>query len=300
LESKKIKNYLKLLLKLSLTALAIYIVIRRIDFQETKRIFLQANFFWLLVALVFFNLSKILSAFRLHVYFRSIGLLLDKKYNLRLYYLGMFYNLFLPGGIGGDGYKVYLLNRQFKTSLKDLISATLLDRISGLVALVFLAFFLGCFLDLSSFWTWVIWGLIGGVLISYPAYYISYRLLFKKFLKVFHQTNFWSLGVQGLQLICAWFILRALGVDTLFLEYQVVFLLSSVVAVLPFTIGGVGARELVFVFSAAYLSIDTSTAVAFSILFFLITAVSSFVGILFDGRMKSQLPPEEDNGTNMK
>ncbi|MFC2123735.1 YbhN family protein [Bacteroidota bacterium] len=288
MESKRIKNYLKLLLKLSLTALAVYIVIRRIDLDETKRIFLQANLFWLIVALVFFNVSKILSAYRLNAYFKSIGLCLNNFYNLKLYYLGMFYNLFLPGGIGGDGYKVYLLNRQYKTSLKDLISGTLLDRISGLVALLFLAFLLGCFLDLSLLIKWAKWVLIGGVVISYPAYYISYRLLFQKFLVVFHQTNFMSIGVQGLQLICAWFILLAIGVDELYLEYQVVFLLSSVVAVLPFTIGGVGARELVFVFSAAYLSIDTSTAVAFSILFFLITAVSSFTGVFFDGKLKEE------------
>lgn len=286
MERKKIKNYLKLLMKPCLTALAVYIVIRRIDLNETKRIFLQANLVWLIVALIFFNLSKLLSAFRLNSYFRTIGLHLDNLYNLKLYYLGMFYNLFLPGGIGGDGYKVYLLNRQYKTSLKDLISASLLDRISGLVALVFLAFLLGCFLNLSALDSWVIWVLIGGAVLSYPGYYISYRLIFRKFLAVFHQTNLLSIGVQGLQLICAWFILLAIGVNELYLEYQVVFLLSSVVAVLPFTIGGVGARELVFVFSAMYLSIDTSTAVAFSVLFFLITAISSFTGIFFDGKMK--------------
>jgi uncharacterized protein (TIRG00374 family) len=225
LESKKIRNYLKLILKLSLTVLAVYVVIRRIDLDETRDIFLQANLFWLIIALVFFNLSKVLSAFRLNTYFKSLGLYLNNVNNLKLYYVGMFYNLFLPGGIGGDGYKVYLLNRQFKTPLKDLISATLLDRISGLVALLFLAFLISSFLDLSSFTGWAIWGLVGGALISYPGYYLSYRLLFRKFLASFHQTNFMSIGVQGLQLICAWFILLAIGVDDYYLEYQVVFLL---------------------------------------------------------------------------
>ncbi len=288
MESKRIKNYLKLFLKLSLTVLAAYIVIKRIDLEETKQVFLHAKLRWLIVALVLFNFSKILSAFRLVAYFKSVGVILNNTYNLKLYYLGMFYNLFLPGGIGGDGYKVYLLNRQYKASLKELIAATLLDRISGLVALVFLAFLLSCCLDLSPIAAWALWGLITGIVITYPTYYLSYRFLFRKFLAVFHQTNLMSIGVQALQLICAWFILLAIGVDELYLEYQVVFLLSSVVAVLPFTIGGVGARELVFVFSAAYLSIDTSTAVAFSMLFFLITALSSFTGVFFDGKIKAQ------------
>ena len=65
------------------------------------------------------------------------------------------------------------------------------------------------------------------------------------------------------------------------------FLLSSAVAVLPFTIGGVGARELVFIFGANYLLIDKNTAVAFSILFFVITAISSFTGILFETKIKA-------------
>ncbi len=76
-------------------------------------------------------------------------------------------------------------------------------------------------------------------------------------------------------------------VDDLYIEYLTLFLLSSIVAVLPFTIGGVGARELVFIFGANYLMIDKNTAVAFSILFFMITAVSSFTGIFFETKLKT-------------
>ncbi|MEP0712640.1 MAG: lysylphosphatidylglycerol synthase domain-containing protein, partial [Algoriphagus sp.] len=54
--------------------------------------------------------------------------------------------------------------------------------------------------------------------------------------------------------------------------------LSSIVAVLPLTIGGVGARELVFVYAHTYAGIDEATAVAFSLIFFLITAMVSLTG----------------------
>lgn len=64
-----------------------------------------------------FNISKIISSIRLNRYFKDINLSLSQTYNLKLYYLGMFYNLFLPGGIGGDGYKIYIikniLNKKF-------------------------------------------------------------------------------------------------------------------------------------------------------------------------------------------
>ena len=83
---------------------------------------------------------------------------------------------------------------------------------------------------------------------------------------------------QLAQLICAWFILKSLGVTENFLAYQLVFLLSSIVAVLPLTIGGVGARELVFVYAHTYAGIEEATAVAFSLIFFLISAMISLIG----------------------
>ena len=110
MENQQIKNYLKLLFKVALTATALYIVGRKINLPETKQILFRANAVWLFAALLLFNASKVLSAVRLNRFFSSIGLQLSQTYNLRLYYVGMFYNLFLPGGIGGDGYKVYLLN----------------------------------------------------------------------------------------------------------------------------------------------------------------------------------------------
>ena len=47
----------------------------------------------------------------------------------------MFYNLFLPGAISGDAYKVVLLTRKYDVSYKKITAAVLLDRFSGLLAL---------------------------------------------------------------------------------------------------------------------------------------------------------------------
>ena len=145
------KGLLKFILKASLSTLAIYVVIQKIDLAETQKIVFQAGVGWLLLAFIMFNISKIISSLRLNIFFNTIGLILSGWYNLRLYYIGMFYNLFLPGGIGGDGYKVYLLNKFYKTPVKQLVAASLLDRISGLFVLVLLALFMSMFLDLSFF-----------------------------------------------------------------------------------------------------------------------------------------------------
>ncbi len=273
-----VNKQVKLLLKLGLTALALYLVYQKIDLQLVKEAFSRVHFGWLFLALLGYNASKVTSAFRLNHFFKSIELYISEKFNLRLYYKGMFYNLFLPGGIGGDGYKVFVLKKQHGKSVKSLISAALLDRLSGLAALCFLALCL--FLFSQSFekiapYQWLVYLAIIGV---YPTFYIGLRLFFKQFIGVFAITNLLSFLVQGIQILAAFFILLSLQVGDSFGEYLTLFLISSVVAAIPFTIGGIGAREIVFVYGNSLFGIETNTAVTFSVLFFLINALSAFIG----------------------
>ena len=272
------KRFLKTLLKFAISGIALYIVFRNIDWVKTWSVLFSANIWYLSIATFFFIGSKILSALRLNLYFSSIPLKLSERYNLRLYWVGMFYNLFLPGGIGGDGYKVYLLNRQYKSRVKHLISATLLDRISGMIALLFLAGLGYLLLNEPPFSSLLIPVSVAGLLTIYPVFWWAGKTIFPRFSDSFWSANFYSLGVQGLQVISAYFILISIGVEEKYLAYQVLFLISSVVAVFPFTIGGVGARELTFILGYQYLGISENVSVAFSLLFFLITAVVSLIG----------------------
>lgn len=264
-----------------LTGLAMYLVFRKIDTAQLWQITKSIQLIWLIPAVLMFVLSKVFTALRLNLYFRNIGLQISEKLNFRLYLVGMFYNLFLPGGIGGDGYKVYLLNKQYKSSVKSLVQSALLDRLGGLVAIVFLLLVLILPVDLvlpfesGIPWEWIVWI---GLILTFPAFWLAQKFFFSKFLPSFWAANGYSLLGQLAQLVSAWFILLSLGVTENFLAYQLVFLLSSIVAVLPLTIGGVGARELVFVYAHTYAGIDEATAVAFSLIFFLISAAVSLVG----------------------
>ena len=277
----RVKNQLKTVFKLLLTGLALFLVFRKIDTTQLFQIVKTIRWLWLIPAVLFFAGSKVATAFRLNLYFKNIGLDISERQNWRLYLVGMFYNLFLPGGIGGDGYKVYLLNKHYKTPVKSLVQASLLDRLAGLVAIVFLLLVLVLKVDLTLLTASQIpWEPLVGVaaLLIFPAFWFLQQLLLKAFLPSFWKANAWSMAGQLAQLVCAWFILKSLGVTGNFLAYQLVFLLSSIVAVLPLTIGGVGARELVFVYAHTYVGIDEAVAVAFSLIFFLISAAVSLVG----------------------
>ncbi len=272
---------LKTMLKLVLTGLAVYLVFHKVDVGQLGRIAQSIEWYWLVPAIALFVLSKVLTAFRLNLYFRDVGLYVSERLNIKLYAVGMFYNLFLPGGIGGDGYKVYLLNKHFKTPVKGLLQAVLLDRIGGLVAIVFLLFVLvlpvNLTLPFDSAFPWE-WPIAAGILLIFPVFRLAQKLFFHKFLPSFWRANSYSVLGQISQLGCAWMILCSLDVTDGILAYQLVFLLSSIVAVLPLTIGGIGARELVFIYAHTYVGIDEATAVAFSLIFFLISAGVSLVG----------------------
>ena len=282
MEKSKFKKYLKPVIQLAVTALAIYLVIRQIDMEAYKKQLLCVKPGWLLLAALAFNGSKMLSAFRLNHFFRALDLRLNEVYNLKLYYLGMLYNQVFPGGIGGDGYKVYLLNKRYKTPVKSLVTATLIDRVSGVVALVFFALVTALIGHTGSLMQGFDFLLFGGVILIYPAYYLLVHLVFPTYKKVNHITNVQALGVQGMQVLCAWFLLQSLGVEIWAFDYFTLFLVSSVAAALPVSApGGIGVREWVMLTGAGLLELNENAAVALASLFFVITLFSALLGVRF-------------------
>ena len=136
MDKTKPRNLLKLFLKIGFTALLLYLVLNKINFAEVKKIFQRSNPFYILLAFIAFFLSQVISSWRLLSFLNNIGLKINFGFNLRLYLLGMFYNIFLPGGIGGDGYKIYLLHKKSHFPAKQIFGAIFFDRLSGLWAVV--------------------------------------------------------------------------------------------------------------------------------------------------------------------
>ncbi len=283
----------KTLFKIGLTLFALWYVWHKIDQAALKRVMQSADGFYLAIALLFFNLSKIVSAERLRLLFSAIGLGLSRSYNLLLYYVGMFYNLFLPGGIGGDGYKIYLLNRRFHRGIKPLFGAILYDRLSGLAALTFLAALLIAASDYARSIPYGRQGALIVVLAVYPIAYLATRSFFVMFIPVFVKTLGYGFVVQIFQLFCAWAILASLGIDDHRLDYLALFLLSSLLAVLPLTIGGVGIREMTFLYGLPLVGEDPTSGVGMAFLFFIITALSSLTGLFLLRRLERETEVQE-------
>ncbi|MCB9015415.1 MAG: flippase-like domain-containing protein [Lentimicrobiaceae bacterium] len=271
-------GYLKAFLKIALSVAALYYVYTKIDLQEVLSIFSSVHYGWLLAATVMFVVSKVFSSFRLNVFFANINSALTGLSNLKLYLLGMYYNLFLPGGIGGDGYKIYLLNKLFKVKAKKLFWAVLLDRVNGVLALFVLAMVMVPFIPIPMLYKYLA---ISAIPVSIAVYYIVIKYFFKDFYSGVNKTNLQSLAVQVFQIVAAWFILYANNNQDNTISYLFLFLISSIVATLPITIGGIGSREITFLFGAEIMHLDIHQSIALSLLFYLITAFVSLIGIYY-------------------
>lgn len=258
-----------------LSAAALYEVSRQIDLREVGSVIVASRPLWVAGSVIAYVASKMLSAYRLNYYFRSNGIGLGERDNIRLYFVGMFYNLFLPGGIGGDAYKVWWLNREGKAETVPAIQSVFFDRINGMVilAMLALAFAWVAFPDVPGRnLIWVV------TLLSLPALLLLQRAINSRLNRYALQSTFFSAATQGMQLVCAWMLLVSLDVQDHVTAYLAIFFASSVVSVLPISIGGAGIRELVFVTAAGYATISRDISVAFSLLFFFVTVLCSLPG----------------------
>ncbi len=270
-------------MKVVISAALIYFIFTKIPFREVFSAVRTANPAYLFSSLALFILSKVIAAFRLNEYFHKIEVPLSTKANLRLYLLGMFYNLFLPGGIGGDAYKGYYIKNHFEVSTKRVVAVLLLDRLSGLLLLFVFACCLGFILDaeqISGFG----WLFAAGIPLSILVFWALNARFFSYVLPVFWKTSLLSALVQLAQLGSATLILLALGINANATEYLFIFLISSIVSVIPLTIGGIGSRELVFLYGALWFGLEEERSVGISMIFFLITAVVSLAGFWYHFR----------------
>ncbi len=270
-------------LKILLSIAALLFVFSKINIKQILEVAKHADFLLLLLALCLFIISKTIASLRLNRFFRQIDIFLSDLNNLKLYLLGMFYNIFLPGGIGGDGYKIYLLQKLFKIPTKKIFWSVFIDRLSGVLALFVLAMLLAGFISfpLSFNHIYISWLLIPFSVISF---FIVIKLFFPYFKNIFITINFLSLLVQIFQILCAFLILRAIGEQESEIEYLFLFLISSIVAMLPLTIGGAGSREITFLFGAELLNLNENTSITLSLIFYFITLFTSFWGIIYSVR----------------
>lgn len=267
-------------LKVFISVALIYFIFTKINFGDVIQTLKSANHIWLFVALLLYIGSKVLNSLRLNLYFHAIKVKLTQWSNGKLYLLGMFYNLFLPGGIGGDAYKGYIIQKQFQVGTKRIVGVLLLDRLSGMLLILTYALILASILDWGNYnnYRWLFLLLIPiGIFI----FWWMNKKWFSYALEVFWSSFIYSAALQLVQILAVFCIMKALSIHTDAFAYLFIFMISSIVSVIPLTIGGFGSREITFLYGSLLLGLNETISIGISLTFMAITALVSLLGIFY-------------------
>src|SRR6201987_4166469 len=106
---------------------------RRAQMVEALR---NAEYRWVLMAMLAYLVVEAGAAFRWHILLKVQNIHLSVPRLTGLFFIGLFYNQFLPGGTGGDIIKSYYLLKETPDKKAGALLAVVFDRFIGLVALV--------------------------------------------------------------------------------------------------------------------------------------------------------------------
>jgi len=122
---------------LSLVLLVLLAYLFRTRLGQAFRAVSQAQVWWLVIAIGWFVVFIIVSAWRWQVLLGAAGLRFSTWYLSKVFTLGLFFCKLLPTSIGGDVFRIAYTARKDKGM--EAFSATFLDRLIGFLSLTFLA-----------------------------------------------------------------------------------------------------------------------------------------------------------------
>jgi len=310
-----------LLFKLLITVSLCYWLFSNIEFQTLQQSLEQIGVFWMVAGVLLHIAVYFLGALRWWQLLTHIHTTTPFLKAFPSYYLGVFFNNFLPTGIGGDTVRILHL-RVRGISTKSLVSSTVVDRVIGILTVMIMALcgvLISENLGISNHTRivlivfFVAGLLIIGVLLSDR----SVRFVDALADKYRHKrVRTWLLDIvlacysyrstksriafafalsiigQSLIILTYYMLGRGLGLDlplvTYFVAIPAVFLAAS----LPISIGGLGVREGTLVGILIASGADLKIAINLSLAYLLVLWTSSVPGglvILFSRMRKNDL-----------
>ncbi len=258
--------------KLSVTAVLLWWITTRYDIGTI----LEADLTLLLLAVGILVLSNLVGALQWKLLLHGQNIAFPYGRAVKLYFIGLFFNNFLPGALGGDVVKIYSISRVEKRGREGL-AATFVDRFAGF-------FLLALFALAGSGWLLITGAsavkqdivnyvfLVFGVFILATAVLFSRRVSsliydvilgrytsfapvakFREIHEFFHayrkqhmlafRVFLLSMVIQLLRVAVHYFCALSIGFEISFVYFLIFVPLIALVAIVPISFGGVGVRE---------------------------------------------------------
>ncbi len=303
---KKLKPVLILLLKVLVSAGLLIYFFTRIHIERFVETFTKADLSYVAVILIVYLVSQFVGVIRWMILARPLGFKTPLKVLVHYYLIGMFFNLFAPGTVGGDVSRIYYLARDGEQNVdKKWGGATMhaavsvfIDRVIGMAVLVWLgAIALLLFPQYAvpaavRSVTYALAGafILGGLLLPVLRRVLpadGHPVVVKLRVALRSYRAHWQAVPQAILLsfvvhfIQAWIHVllgRAIQVDIPYSFCLILYPLVGTFSALPVSLNGLGLREGGYLFLFQFIGIGSEKGVAFGLLLFIVVAMDSLIG----------------------
>lgn len=318
----------KQVLKVLISVILLGFLLHYTGLENTLARLSEANLWYIPVGIVVYLISQLISAYRWQFLSGALGFKLSLREFYDYYLIGMFFNLFLPGAIGGDMLRLFYLAKSTGRKKREALLTLLAERGVGLVALLLLTsavcllpalqgvslalpiqlpFFNTLHFDLRL----LLFSLSLFMIVGYISLWaVPQGRLIERFpkLSLLGQAKvYWanlpllfksvsiSLFVHGMMVLMHLLIANALGVWVDPLYMTVVYGVVSLASVLPIAFNGFGVREGAYLLLLTKTGLTPETAMAFAFYWVIISTCTSLIGglVLVKGHYKTPSPQEE-------
>ena len=295
---------LKVLIRVAIGAGVIAALVWRGDIETIASALARVRPGYIVIAVVLMVGVLVVSAFRWRVFLRELDIELPFGTLLRLYFVGTFFNAFLPTGVGGDAYKAFRLGRG-SHSLAHAFASVVLDRFAGIVGLAIIGLVavaarvaggdrgavvvLAALLAAGIFIVTIVLLTQGERLLGRGgSTWFGIRPKLRRLFSAIASAGWrpravrWAalggLIAQGLVLNAHFSLAEALDLKVPAAALAVILVIATVAATAPITINGLGVREAAWVWSLGLYGVSSGHAVAYAILVLGVALVSSAIG----------------------
>jgi uncharacterized protein (TIRG00374 family) len=143
-DTKKKNKHVTNLIRVLIGAVAIYLALRGESLSELAANFRKLGIFVVIAAIALNLAGQFIFVLRWLLLLRAQHVTIKYKQALKLHFLGLFYNNFLPSSVGGDALRAWYVTKHTDKKLEAALSV-LVDRVVGMActfAMIFLAYWL--------------------------------------------------------------------------------------------------------------------------------------------------------------
>ena len=143
---KPLKQLALTTLKVAVTMGLTVFILMRIDYRSIVPILSNGNYWLMAPTLGVWYATVLCGALRWRTLLAHYGIRIWRRESFSLYWIGTFFNNFLPSSMGGDSYKfLYLKRRHANIAWQEILSSIILDRGVGLLSMLLMSSILAPF-----------------------------------------------------------------------------------------------------------------------------------------------------------